>query len=49
MWMVGDVHGAQRMTKLFNKNDIQVFPTMEEMIKNFSILVQESKNKRTVI
>ena len=46
MWVVGDIHGAMRLTKLFNKNDIQVFPTMEEMIKNFSILVQESKNKR---
>lgn len=45
MWMVGDIHGVLPMTKLFTKNNIPVFPTMEEMIKNFSILVQESKNK----
>jgi len=45
MWMVGDIHGVQRMTRLFNKNNIPTFPTLEEMIRNFSILVQESKNK----
>ncbi|MFX0167399.1 MAG: CoA-binding protein [Candidatus Hodarchaeota archaeon] len=48
MWMVGDIHGVQGMTKLFNKNNIPVFPSMEEMIKNFSILVQESKNKNKI-
>ena len=45
MWVVGDIHGVQRMTKLFNKNNIPAFPTLEEMIRNFSILVQESRNK----
>jgi acetyltransferase len=45
MWVVGDNRIALRMTKLFNKNNILAFPTMEEMIKNFSILVQEGKNK----
>ncbi len=45
MWMVGDIHGVQRMTTLFNKFNIPTFPTLEEMIRNFSILVQESKNK----
>jgi acetyltransferase len=45
MWLVGDIHGVQGMTKLFNKNNIPVFTSMEEMIKNFSILVQESKSK----
>jgi len=45
MWMVGDIHGVHRMTTLFNKYNIPTFPTLEEMIRNFSILVQESKNK----
>ncbi|MFX1343469.1 MAG: CoA-binding protein [Promethearchaeota archaeon] len=45
MWMVGDINGVQGMTKIFNENNIPVFPSMEEMIKNFSILVQESRNK----
>ena len=45
MWVVGDNRKALRMTNLFNKNNILTFPTMEEMIKNFSMLVQEAKNK----
>ncbi|MFW9942730.1 MAG: CoA-binding protein [Candidatus Thorarchaeota archaeon] len=45
MWMVGDIDGVRGMTKIFNENNIPVFPSMEEMIKNFSILVQESRNK----
>jgi acetyltransferase len=45
MWVVGDNRKALRMTKLFNRNNILAFPTMEEMIKNFSILVKEGNNK----
>ncbi|KKK93688.1 hypothetical protein LCGC14_2690400, partial [marine sediment metagenome] len=45
MWMVGENRAVRRITKLFNKNNIPVFPTLEETIRNFSILVQESKNK----
>jgi acetyltransferase len=46
MWMVGETQSVEHMTKVFNKNNIPVFPSLEETIKNFSILVQESKNKR---
>ncbi|MHA2393029.1 MAG: CoA-binding protein [Promethearchaeota archaeon] len=46
MWMVGESQGVQRLTKLFNKINIPTFPTLEQMIRNFSILVQESKNKQ---
>jgi acyl-CoA synthetase (NDP forming) len=45
MWMVGDTDGVLRTSRLFNKNHIPTFTSIEEMIKNFSILVQESKNK----
>lgn len=45
MWMVGDSKGISRMRPLFHKYNIPVFPTIEEMIKNFSILVQEANNK----
>jgi acyl-CoA synthetase (NDP forming) len=45
MWVVGENEAVSRMTKLFNKNNIPVFPTLEETIRNFSILIQESKNK----
>jgi acyl-CoA synthetase (NDP forming) len=46
MWAVGEIEAISRTTNLFNKYNIPVFPTIEEMIRNFSILVQESKNKR---
>jgi acyl-CoA synthetase (NDP forming) len=46
MWIVGETQAVGEVTKLFNKNNIPVFPTLEETIRNFSILVQESKNKR---
>jgi acyl-CoA synthetase (NDP forming) len=46
MWIVGETQAVELMIKLFNKNNIPVFPSLEETIKNFSILVQESKNKR---
>ena len=45
MWVVGENEAVSRMAKLFNKNNIPVFPTLEETIRNFSILIQESKNK----
>ncbi|MHA2281969.1 MAG: CoA-binding protein [Promethearchaeota archaeon] len=45
MWIVGETQSVEHVTKLFNKNSIPVFPTLEETIRNFSILVQESKNK----
>ena len=46
MWMVGDAKGVLSMSRLLNKNDILTFTSLEEMIRNFSILLQESKNKK---
>ncbi|MFW9823582.1 MAG: CoA-binding protein [Candidatus Thorarchaeota archaeon] len=45
LWLVGQNKAIYRMTNLFNKYNIPVFPSIEEMIRNFSILVQEAKNK----
>jgi acyl-CoA synthetase (NDP forming) len=46
MWIVGETQAVGQVIKLFNENSIPVFPTLEETIRNFSILVQESKNKQ---
>ncbi|MFX1574810.1 MAG: CoA-binding protein [Promethearchaeota archaeon] len=48
MWMVGEPKAMYRMSKLLNKNNILTFPSIEEMVKNFAILVQESKNKSKI-
>jgi hypothetical protein len=45
MWMVGDTEGILHISRLLNRNHIGTFTSIEEMIKNFSILLQESKNK----
>lgn len=45
MWMIGEPKAVHRISQLLNKNNIPTFPTLEEMIRNFAILVQESKNK----
>ena len=45
MWLVGEEEAVRHISKLFNKNNIPVFPSLEETIRNFSILVQESNNK----
>jgi len=48
MWVVGEEEAVRHISKLFNKNNIPVFPSLEETIRNFSILVQESKNKNII-
>ena len=45
MWMVGSPKAVYRISRLLNKYNILTFPTIEEMVKNFSVLVQESRNK----
>ncbi|MFX1304503.1 MAG: CoA-binding protein [Promethearchaeota archaeon] len=44
-WLIGEVKEVQRVSKLLNQHNIPHFPSLEEMVKNFWILVQESKNK----
>ncbi|MFX1468833.1 MAG: CoA-binding protein [Promethearchaeota archaeon] len=44
-YLVGDLREVKRISLLLSKYNIPNFLSIEEMIKNFSILVQESKNK----
>jgi len=44
-YLVGDIREVKRISRLLSKHNIPNFLSLEEMIKNFWILVQESKNK----
>ncbi len=43
-WLVGDAKEVQKISNRLGKHQIPNFPSLEEMVKNFSILVRESKN-----
>ena len=43
-WLVGEAKEVQRISKQLGAHHLPNFPSLEEMVKNFSILVQESKN-----
>ncbi len=44
-WLIGDIKEVERVSQLMGEHNIPTFPTLEDMIKNFWVLVQESKNK----
>jgi acyl-CoA synthetase (NDP forming) len=44
-WLVGQAGEIRRVSQLLSKNNIPNFPSLEDMIKNFAVLVQESRNK----
>ncbi|MFX1388549.1 MAG: CoA-binding protein [Promethearchaeota archaeon] len=44
-WLIGEIREVKKVKRLMSEHNIPVFPNLEEMIKNFRILVQESKNK----
>ncbi len=44
-WLVGQAGEIRRVSQLLGKNNIPNFPSLEDMIKNFAVLVQESRNK----
>ena len=44
-WLIGEVKEVDRVTRLMGEHNIPTFPSLEDMIKNFWILVQDSKNK----
>ncbi|MFW9894662.1 MAG: CoA-binding protein [Candidatus Thorarchaeota archaeon] len=44
-WLIGQATEIQRVSQYLAENDIPNFPNLEDMIKNFKILVQESKSK----
>jgi len=46
-WLVGQDSEVRRISRVLSRNKIPTFPNLEDMVKNFWILVQESKNKKT--
>lgn len=44
-WLIGEVKEVQRVSRYMADHNIPTFPSLEDMIKNFWILVQDSKNK----
>jgi acetyltransferase len=46
-WLVGDNREVKRVSKFLGEHDIPDFPSLEEMVKNLKILVQEAKNKES--
>lgn len=44
-WLIGENDEVQRISNFFAKHNIPDFPSLEELVKNFWILVQESKNR----
>ncbi|MCJ7650075.1 MAG: CoA-binding protein [Candidatus Lokiarchaeota archaeon] len=47
-WLIGDNKEVQRVSRFLSEHDLPDFPSLEEMVKNFQILVQEAKNKRSI-
>jgi len=43
--LIGEYDEVRRVSRLFNEQDIPTFTNLEDMIKNFAVLVQELKNK----
>ena len=43
-WLVGEAKEVGRISHKLAKHHLPNFPSLEEMVKNFSILVQKSKN-----
>ncbi len=44
-WLIGELKEVQRVSRYMADHNIPTFPSLEDMIKNFWILVQDSKNK----
>lgn len=45
-WLIGDNKEVQRVSRFLSEHDLPDFPSLEEMVKNFQILVQEAKHKQ---
>ena len=44
-WLIGEAEEVQYVSQLLANNNIPSFTNLEEMVKNYWILVQESRNK----
>ena len=45
-WLIGENDEVKRISNVLAEHNIPDFPCLEELVKNFWILVQESKNKQ---
>jgi len=48
-WLIGEVKEIRKVSRLLGEYNIPTFPSLEDMIKNFRVLVQESKNKNKML
>jgi len=46
-WLIGEIKEVERVTRYMADHNVPTFPSLEDMIKNFWILVQDSKNKKS--
>ncbi|MFW9969709.1 MAG: CoA-binding protein, partial [Candidatus Odinarchaeota archaeon] len=44
-WLIGEIREVERITRRMAEKNILVFPNLEDMVKNFWILLQDSKKK----
>ncbi len=44
-WLIGDKKEVEKTSRFLSEHDIPDFPSLEDMVKNFEILVQEARNK----
>ncbi|MFX0040661.1 MAG: CoA-binding protein [Promethearchaeota archaeon] len=45
-WLIGEIKEVERVSRYMADHNVPTFPSLEDMIKNFYILVQNSKNKK---
>ena len=48
LWLVGENKEVRRISRILDKKNIPNFPSLDDMVKNFKILVQEAKNKKAI-
>lgn len=44
-WLIGEIKEVERVARYMADHNIPTFPSLEDMVKNFWILVQDSNNK----
>jgi hypothetical protein len=47
-WLIGEEKEVRRISQKLAVHHLPNFPSLEEMVKNFSILVQKSKNMNSI-
>ena len=48
-WLIGEDKEVRRNSELLAKNNLPSFSSLEDMVKNFWVLVQESNNKNKIL